>query len=1345
MKTSLFLLPLAVLLNLTIGQKITYAQAYQPSNRVPIADSTLGTQVSGNSGNFMITGGINRGQNLFHSFQDFSVPTNGVATFVNPAGNQSIITRVTGTSLSDINGTINMQGANFLLINPNGVVFGPNTTLNVGRVFAASTANGLDLVDGTGKTVTFGTNAAGDAPLLTVKPDVLFSASRLNMGGGNGAIRNFGNLQTNNSNQYIGLVGGNISFNGGQINAPGGRVELGGLSAPGSIGLGTDRNNPRLSFPVGVARSDVLMNNVSRVNVASAGNGNIVIMARNINLSGGSLIRGGIEQGLGTPQALAGDIRLDATDKTTLTGISGIVNNVRLNSMGRGGDIRVDSGYLSLQNSGISTSSNGSGDAGHTIINTKNAIVLSGADILSRVEAGKVGNSGNISIDTNSLSLTNGSQLSTSTYGLGNAGDVSIRSNDAVTLSNSAIFSTVEAGGIGQGGNININSHSLSLMNGSQLLASVNDASATRRAGIGNAGNVSIRTIGAVDITGKNKNVTSGIRSSIGVGAEGDGGSVNFDVGSFSLREGAEIISSSFGRGNAGNLTVKAKNAIILSNAHIFSRVESSGIGNAGHINVTADVLSLANGSQLSASTYGLGNAGNVNLRADDTISLSDKSVVFSTVEAAGIGQGGNIDISSSSLSLTNSQLVSSTYGLGRAGDINIRAKNTVSLSSNSTVFSTVEAGGVGQGGNININSNYLSLADSQLLAATRKASITQQAGIGNAGNIDIVTKDTVSLSNSVIFSRIETRGVGRGGHIDINTAALSLTNDSQLSTSTAGVGDAGNINVRAKDTVSLSNRSALFSTVEAGGLGQGGSIDINSNSLTLASGSQLVSSTREASANQQSGRGNAGDINIKVLGVVDIAGKQNEFTSGIRSAIGLGAEGNGGNINFDVGSFSLREGAVITSSTAGHGNAGNLTIKADGGVVFSSANIFSRLEAGGVGKGGDVNVNAHSLFLINAQIQTLAQPIFNAQSAGRGDAGNVNINVTGTLDISSTDTLLSAIGTLMSEGTNGNAGNITVDAGSVYLHNFARLESSTFGEGSAGVIKVNAVNSITINGKNGRPFSGFLVGALGNTGSAGDIIANASRIVLDNNSIIDARSSSGNGGNIAIGSSHSLANPADSNLLLLRHGARISTNAGEANQQSGNGGNININSNFIVAIPNENSDITANAVRGRGGNVNINAQGLFGIQFRAQPTSNSDITASSDFGQSGNVSINTPGIDPGKDTSELPTTPTDASRQIAQSCNQNQLDNKFYVTGRGGHPSSTNEPLTNEVVWSRSSPPLTTTNNPPASTALQPAAGWVINGQGKATLVAANTEGSPNNARVLCPTTPNSQPAGSR
>jgi filamentous hemagglutinin family protein len=207
-----YLLPILTTTALFLLPNIASAQTYQPSNRIPVTDnSQIRTQVSGTNNNFNIDGGLQRGQNLFHSFTDFSVPTNGSANFVNPTGNQSIITRVTGNLFSDINGLVKTNGANFLLINPSGVVFGSGVKLDVGKAFVTSTANGINLVDGSGRSIGFGTNLNSDAPLLTINPNVSFNVSSLILGGGNGTIRNFGTLQTTNNSQYIGLIGGNVN------------------------------------------------------------------------------------------------------------------------------------------------------------------------------------------------------------------------------------------------------------------------------------------------------------------------------------------------------------------------------------------------------------------------------------------------------------------------------------------------------------------------------------------------------------------------------------------------------------------------------------------------------------------------------------------------------------------------------------------------------------------------------------------------------------------------------------------------------------------------------------------------------------------------------------------------------------------------------------------------------------------------------------------------------------------------------------------------------------------------------------------------------------------------------
>ncbi|MEH2407294.1 MAG: hypothetical protein V7K36_00005, partial [Nostoc sp.] len=131
---------------------------------------------------------------------------------------------------------------------------------------------------------------------------------------------------------------------------------------------------------------------------------------------------------------------------------------------------------------------------------------------------------------------------------------------------------------------------------------------------------------------------------------------------------------------------------------------------------------------------------------------------------------------------------------------------------------------------------------------------------------------------------------------------------------------------MRAKNAISLAGNASILSTVEAGGVGKGGNIDINATSLSLTDGAQLLTIIRGASDTQPAGRGDAGNVNVLVTGAVDIAGEKNGFPSGIDSLVSTGTVGNGGNIFIDSGDFSLSDGAQLAGSTYGQGNAGNVT-----------------------------------------------------------------------------------------------------------------------------------------------------------------------------------------------------------------------------------------------------------------------------------------------------------------------------------------------------------------------------------------------------------------------------------
>ena len=962
-----------------------------------------------------LQGGAIRGANLFHSFLEFNVSPGRGAFFFSPsAGIHNILARVTGNNPSTIFGTLGTYGnsrPNLFLINPNGIIFGPNASLSVGGSFVATTANAVQL----GSTGLFSASEPSSSQLLDINPSAfLFNALS------HGAIINSSTATTTlfgfptfglavPNGQSLLLVGGDVRLEGGNLAAPGGRVELGGLAGAGTVGLNADGRNLSLSFPVGVPRADVSLTNGARVGVIADGGGSIAVNARDLDISGGSTLGAGIEPSSQAASNRAGDIEVDATDTVNVAGTSSTNLSSILNSV---------------------------------------------------IGPQAVGTAGNIIINTGTLNLIGQAEIGSLTSGQGNAGSVTIRARDTVSLS-----------------------------------------------GFGSA---------------------------------------------------------------------------------VFSNV-FTGVGNASDVTIETRSLSLSNDAILSTSTnLGTGNAGNIRVNATDSVSVKGDS--FLTADTSGEGKAGDVTIA------------------GRDGFVPV-----VSIDGMGVVSTFVAKGAMGRGGDINIQARSLAVTNGGQID-------TSTSGQGSAGSVSIQGDEAVVLDHSEIFSFVDSGAVGNAGNISLQAGSLSLTDGAELLTDTFGQGNAGSVFVQTNN-FSLNN-SLISSAVQAGGVGNGGDIAVQARSLSLANGSQLISAVIATQNNLPGGQGRGGNISVNATDSVNLAGVGTDgISSGLFSSTARGASGRAGDIAVNTGALRLTDGALIDANTRNASDGGNITI------------------------------NANTLDAVNGgQVLTA--------TFDRGRAGNITINASDSVTLEGSDpTFASRLAQFGRDGIN------NFDAASGL---FANTQTNSTGGG--GGVKITTGQLQVLDGAQ------IVVSSQG-TGNAGDLEATARSIKLDNRGQFSAETASGDGGNI---------NLQAQDLLLLRHNSLFSTSAGTA-KAGGNGGNITINTPFIVAVPNENSDIRANAFTGNGGRVDITAQGIFGIQFRPQDTPLSDITASSQFGLNGSVQINTSGIDPSRGISDLPVQPVDAAHLIAQNCpaggGQVASESQFVVTGRGGLPPTPRETLSDVAV----------------------------------------------------------------
>ncbi len=653
-----------------------------PARCEVLSDGTTNTTVNTNGNNFTILNGIQKGNNLFHSFKEFSIPRGGSATFQNYSAIVNIINRVTGGNISNIDGLIKANGsANLFLINPAGIVFGENARLDIGGSFLGSTAESILFEDG----LNYSAIDSEQTPLLTVSVPL-----GLQMGQNPGAIEvngvghnlayasgrsSTGNLLNVFDNdglqvkdgQTLALVGGEIFLAGGILRANSGHIELGavaGNNQGNTVELNATPTGWEFNYNSINSFKTIQFSQKAMAASIGTGGGSIQIQAEKLVFGGDSALV--LEN---TGDLATGDIRIQASESIEIT----------------------DSSGTGVRNS-ILTEALGAGNGGNIYIQTPRFLMGEVAGNLSARSFGS-GNGGNITIDASNVEL------------IGETG--------------SGVIST-RVLGTGNGGNITINTDKFRSQNGGGIFANVNGGS-------GEGGNVLINATESIEMSRPNPLSSRNSIGSSAVIGEGNAGSITLNTPRLAVLDGTIVSTSTFGFGNAGEITVNADSVEV---SGFFSNSSSP---EPGAIRAAAIQLSPLSRRFFNLPDFPTGNAGTVTINAKN-VNVTDRGQI--TVRNDGTNSGGNLNINGNSILIDSGAGITASTVSGKGGNINLNLKSDLILRNNSLI--DTEAFGTGNGGNITINS--------PVIAGFENSDIIANAVEGNGGDINITTQGIFGL-----------------------------------------------------------------------------------------------------------------------------------------------------------------------------------------------------------------------------------------------------------------------------------------------------------------------------------------------------------------------------------------------------------------------------------------------------------------------------------------------------------------------------------------------------------------------------------------------------------------------
>ena len=754
-----------------------------------VPDRTLGTENSrtvpdtiDNLPSDRIEGGATRGPNLFHSFREFNVGEGRAAYFTNPNGIANIFTRITGGNPSNILGTLGVQGnANLFFLNPKGIVFGPNARLDLRGSFIGSSGDSIVFDNG----FEFSSNNPQTVPLLAINIPVGLRfrdnpGTIVNSSQATGPTPTLPPIPIEipvsskqglavDPGQTLGLIGGEIQLNGGNLTAYSGQILLGSVNSPGLVQFQPTALGLNLNYSNIQNFGNIDMNG-ALINTSGLGGGKVDIRGGNVSISSSRIL------GLTLGNIDGRGIDINAQNLRVQGGSQ--IATLTLGE-GKGSDINIRASD-SVETIGI-----GFKNYQQYLANYRRSGTIDPFDPQNVLGTGTVGpgTAGDIAIDTGRLLMGDGMVAGTVTFGAGNGGNINIRAN-VFDQAGSAINSGTLGGSSGTGGNITVVAQKLTVRDGA-LLTSITS-------GEGAAGNIDIKAAESVEVlrTPPGSSIQTSISAnSLDPNEQGRAGDITIDTKRLIAAEGAGISvssGSSFGvsafatGGPGGNLTIRASESVeiagisgVLANGEYnisYLASETNGSQGGGNIYIATPVLRVRDGGVILLPSVGKGNGGNLTIDADRAevsgtalngqfISQIDASAgnLFGIPIPSATGNAGSIELNVDRLIVRDGAAISvRALGTPNSGNLTVIA-DSIALDNKGSINGTTDSGG---GANINLTARSIQLR--------RGSRITTDAGSSDGGNIRINSDILVALprENSDITANART---ARGGTVTVN------------------------------------------------------------------------------------------------------------------------------------------------------------------------------------------------------------------------------------------------------------------------------------------------------------------------------------------------------------------------------------------------------------------------------------------------------------------------------------------------------------------------------------------------------------------------------------------------